>query len=86
VKIQPDDAESSSTRSSPRAASGRSPAHHIERRTPSIRSTRHDLALALVILVGIIAISAVIAPAGMLVFEKLLPVLTFVLGHFFQQH
>ena len=83
---QPDDDEPASTRSTPRAGHGRSPAHHIERRPPSIRSTRHDLALALVVLVGIVAISAVIWPAGMIVFEKLLPVLTFVLGHFFQQH
>lgn len=66
------------------------PSHRIARgqdsaQAPSIRSTRQLLALIVIGLVALTTVEATLTVEGMAVFDKLLPVLTFVLGYFFHQ-
>jgi len=56
---------------------------HQPRRTHIINVVRRDLAIAVFILVGLAGVSALLLPNGMPIFDKLLPMLTFVLGYFF---
>lgn len=76
----PDDPERPPARPSHRIARGHETAH-----SPSIRSTRQLLALIVIGLVALTTVEATLTAEGMTVFDKLLPVLTFVLGYFFHQ-
>lgn len=48
-------------------------------------SVRRDVALAVIGLVGVAGVGAMFLPNGMVVLDKLLPVMTFILGYFFQK-
>lgn len=54
-----------------------------KRHIPSINIIRHHVVLAMIILIGATALGAMFIPQGMEVFNKLLPVFTFILGYFF---
>jgi hypothetical protein len=76
----PDDPDRPPSRPAHRIARGQDAAH-----SPSIRSTRQLLALVVIGLVALTSVEATLTAEGMAVFERLLPVLTFVLGYFFHQ-
>lgn len=68
---------------------GKRPSRHT---TPSagtvaagMRVAQRDLALALIALIGVVGSMALITPEGMVLFDKLLPALMFVLGYFYRQ-
>ena len=53
------------------------------RRKPPTRNTRRDIVLAILLLVGITVVGAMIVPSTAPILDKMLPVLGFIVGHYF---